>query len=98
MCLRITFTTLSSPETEACGLRVVMPRASDGQRMAVLVLRAEKEREWVGAGLDVFMCRYDTFISQTSQHMPGRQLQGETEEVVWTEGLPYLQSLQGCRF
>lgn len=27
------------------------------------------------------MCICDTFFSQTSHHMPGRQLQGETEEV-----------------
>lgn len=27
------------------------------------------------------MCICDTFISQIFQHMPGRQLQGETEEV-----------------
>lgn len=49
----------------------------------------------------MYMCKLDTFTSQTSQHMPGRQLQGESEEVVWTEGLntlPYLRSFQGCRF
>lgn len=31
----------------------------------------------MGEGL--YMCAYDTFIPQTSQGMPGRQLQGETE-------------------
>lgn len=37
-----------------------------------------RRKERVGEG---GMCICDTFISQTSQHMPGRQLQGETEEV-----------------
>lgn len=51
--------------------------------------------------MDVYIYMCDTFTSQTSQHMPGRQLQGESEEVVWTEGqktLPYFWSFQGCRF
>lgn len=46
-CPRI-FHRLSSPQTEAYGLRMAMPRAPDGQWMATLVLGSEKEREWMG--------------------------------------------------
>lgn len=53
LCAPESFTILSSPQTEACGLRMAVPRAPDGQWMGALVSGAEKEREWVEEG---WMC------------------------------------------